>query len=253
MSFASKRRFDLVEVTLVAFLAVLATGLLARLVPRDDTTAEAQALARRYGPAHFSQHEEEWAIRDYFQDKRNGFFVDVGANDYKLFSNTYYLESKLGWSGLAIEPQREYEKGYLANRPRTRFLSFFVDATSNAEAKLFISSTTHLVSSAERDFTARWGGTLKETTVPTITLDDLLDHERVRGIDLLSVDVELHEPQALAGLDIERFRPSLVCIEAHPEVRQAILDYFARHRYVIVGRYLRSDTDNLYFAPLNVR
>jgi hypothetical protein len=54
----------------------------------------------------------------------------------------------------------------------------------------------------------------------------------------------------LAGFDIDRFQPTFVCIEAHPEVRQAILDYFAEHRYVLVGKYLRIDQKNLYFSPL---
>jgi hypothetical protein len=48
---------------------------------------------------------------------------------------------------------------------------------------------------------------------------------------------------------VERFRPALVCIEAHPEVRQQILDYFAAHRYVVVGKYLRIDEANIYFTP----
>jgi hypothetical protein len=33
-------------------------------------------------------------------------------------------------------------------------------------------------------------------------------------------------------------------------VRQAILDYFARHRYVAVGKYIWVDRENLYFMPL---
>ena len=41
------------------------------------------------------------------------------------------------------------------------------------------------------------------------------------------MDIELAEPAALAGLDIRRFRPGLVVVEAHPQVRQKILDYFA--------------------------
>ena len=36
-------------------------------------------------------------------------------------------------------------------------------------------------------------------------------------------------------------------------MRQQILDYFARHRYVVVGQYLRVDTQNLYFEPLSRR
>ena len=65
----------------------------------------------------------------------------------------------------------------------------------------------------------------------------------------MSMDIELAEPKALAGFDIERFTPRLVVVEAHPEVRQQLLDYFAQHRYRVVGRYLRADPDNLWFAP----
>ena len=106
-----------------------------------------------------------------------------------------------------------------------------------------------LVTSANKSFTERYGADTKEITAATITLNDLLDHEHVSRIDFLTMDIELWEPKALAGFDVERFRPSLVCIEAHPEVRQQILDYFARHHYVVVGRYLRADSQNLYFMP----
>ena len=49
---------------------------------------------------------------------------------------------------------------------------------------------------------------------------------------------------------MQRFQPALVCIEAHPEVRQQILDYFAQRNYVVIGKYLRADPQNLYFRPL---
>jgi len=86
-------------------------------------------------------------------------------------------------------------------------------------------------------------------TSPTITLTELLDKEGLRKIDFVSMDIELAEPKALAGFDIERFRPRLLCIESHVEVRQPILDYFAKHGYVVDGRYLRADVRNLWFVP----
>ena len=68
-------------------------------------------------------------------------------------------------------------------------------------------------------------------------------------MDLLNLDIELAEPKALAGFDIERWKPELVCVEAHQYVRQQILDYMHAHRYVLVGKYLRVDGMNLYFMP----
>ena len=84
------------------------------------------------------------------------------------------------------------------------------------------------------------GWELRRTLAPTA---------QVTAVDFLTIDIELWEPKALAGFDVERFKPALVCIEAHPQVRQQILDYFALHSYTVVGRYLRADAQNLYFMP----
>lgn len=244
---ARKRlRFTLLEVLLIA--AFVGVGVWFFFERRLDP--DARELAAVYGPERNSEHFEEWIIRDFFQDRRGGFFLDVGASHYQTYSNTYYLERFLGWSGIAIEPLVYFEPEYRQHRPATRFRAFFVSDVSNSEATMYLLTGHPMVSSSDRSFTERYGSNAEELTVPTITLNDLLDAERVERIDFMSMDIELHEPKALAGFDIRRFKPALVCIEAHPEVRQAIIDYFTRHGYAVVGKYLRADEHNLYFAPL---
>jgi hypothetical protein len=93
------------------------------------------------------------------------------------------------------------------------------------------------------------GGDITDVEVPTITLNDLLRREGIERFDLLVMDIELAEPRALAGFDIDRYRPRLACIESHPQNRQTILNYFTDHGYVLVGKYLRMDAQNLYFGP----
>jgi FkbM family methyltransferase len=56
----------------------------------------------------------------------------------------------------------------------------------------------------------------RTTKVQTITLDRLLTAEKVERLDFLTMDIETYEPQALAGFDIERYRPSLVCPPISP-------------------------------------
>jgi FkbM family methyltransferase len=214
-----------------------------------QSAVEMEPLRERYGPGHYTEREEEWMIRDYFQDRRNGFFVDVGANHYRSASKTFYLESELGWSGLAVEPQAKFAEEYAKFRPRTKFLSFFVSDVSNETARLYIINKASMVASSNKEFVEKFGVPDEARDVPTITLTDMLDAEGVRRIDFLSMDIELHEPQALKGFDIDRFKPSLVCIEALLPVRQQILDYFADHGYVIVGKYVWTDLENFYFAP----
>jgi FkbM family methyltransferase len=257
-------RFGPVEVVLIGLLGV-AVGVVAaattvpRLLDERHIVPEATPFREAYGPDRNSQHGEEWIIRDFFQDRRGGFFVDVGANHYMDYSNTYFLEVQLGWEGIAIEPMVEFQADYASFRPRTRFRPFFVSDVSDQQARLYTLKSAPLVSSGVEQFTTKAnedlhvGEEVDSREVPTITLDDLLAAEGVERIDFLSMDIELWEPKALAGFDVERFRPALVCIEANAEVRQQIIDYFTRHDYAVLGRYLRADIWNLYFAPMGTR
>jgi FkbM family methyltransferase len=249
---AMSRRFslDLVEVCLLAAFVLFVVTLTIQYRQQVLPHPEARPLRALYGESRYSSHAEEWIIRDFFKNRRAGFFVDVGAGDYRTHSNTFYLDTELGWSGIAIDALGDFATGYTEHRPRTRFRQFFVSDTSDETAVLYMVRSDTLVSSGNREFTARHGDIANSLTVPTVTLNELLDHEGVQQIDFLSMDIELWEPKALAGFDIARFRPELVCIEAHPEVRQQILDYFTRHGYVVDGRYLRADVWNLYFRPV---
>jgi FkbM family methyltransferase len=252
-------RFSPVQMIVACLLCLGVAGSAARYRYRTTSPTvieypahpESQALKEKYGPHRNSYSEEEWCIRDFFNDRREGFFVDVGANDYKVTSNTYYLDTVLNWKGIAIEPQRQFEADYIKFRPRTKFLSFFVSDTSNQLAKMYVLKKDTLIASGNRGFTEQHGEKASEIEVPTITLNDLLGSEGVKKIDFLSMDIEQWEPKALAGFDVERFRPELVCIEAQLQVRQQIIDYFARHHYTVVGKYLRADVNNLYFTPLS--
>jgi len=247
-------RFDVFELTLLVAFALMLAGawVIARrsspVRPGPDAWALAQ-LAERYGPGRYSRNAEEWIIRDFFEDRRGGVFLDVGANHYRHESNTYYLESQLGWTGVAVEPLTEFEADYKQHRPGTRFRAFFASDASNQRARMFYLDHNSLVTSATKDFTSReGGGTPTEIDAPTITLDDLLQHEKIDRVDFLSMDIELAEPKALAGFDIQRFAPALVCIEAHRELRQWLLNYFHDRGYVSIGKYMGADALNLYFA-----
>src|SRR5215210_5755636 len=150
------KRFDLWELCLIVALAGFCGWLFVSTRP-EPLHPEALPLERAYGPAHNSENEEEWIIKDFFAGRRDGFFLDVGASHYRINSNTYFLEHDWGWSGLAVEPFTHFEADYLANRPRTRFLPFFVSDVSGEEAKMYTFGPNFLASSTEKTFVERFG------------------------------------------------------------------------------------------------
>jgi FkbM family methyltransferase len=197
----------------------------------------------------YSQFDEELVIRDFFQDRRNGFFLDIGAADPDVNNTTYYLEKHLGWRGIAVDAVVDYAVLWQMKRPRTPFYQFYVTDHSNT-VETFYKAGVRTLSSNQKD--RMWGDAKLdqvETQVPTITLTKLLDDHQVVDLDLLSMDIEESEPAALAGFDIERFRPELVCVEAVERIRPQLLAYFDAHGYERIERYAEHDLVNWYFAP----
>jgi FkbM family methyltransferase len=240
-------RFDGVELLLISIMVAIATASVT-LVRSPAGFDDEQPYRERYGGRRYSANAEEWIIRDFFQDRRAGVFVDVGANHFQNNSNTYFLEQHLGWSGLAIDAQREFSAGYKAHRPRTIFISAFVSDRSGT-VPLYVPKRYPALASATRESVDALDDVAEVREVPTTTLDAILEGAGIRRFDFLSMDIELAEPKALAGFDIGTYQPSLVCIEAHPPVRQALINYFAKHAYVVVGKYWLVDRWNMYFTP----
>jgi len=262
-------RIGIASLLLVAAALPLACG-----NDRDAATAEMDkvhaviaSVRERIGAApgregilaekrRYSVFDEELIIRHFFQDRRGGVFLDVGCAWPLRSSNTAYLEKHLGWTGIAIDALPEYGPEWARERPGSKFFAYLVTDRSGVEETFYRSATPGL-SSTNRELAAgqTFGARLetREVRVPTITLDDLLDREGVTKIDLLAMDIEGHEPKALAGFDIDRFRPELVVVE-RPVVpaddgRDEVYRYFEDHGYELLERYEPFDPVNRYFAP----
>jgi len=192
----------------------------------------------------YSFGSEELIIRDFFQDRREGLFVDVGCAWPIKNSNTYYLEKHLGWSGIGVDALPDYAKGWAQRRPKSTFLNFLITDRSDAE-ETFYKAFIWGLSTAEPDIASKLKAT-DEIEVPGITLDDLFERYGVTKIDLLSIDVEWHQEQVLAGFDLERWRPELVCIEDDGGFS---VPWFKERGYAPIARYRARDIVNWYFAP----
>jgi FkbM family methyltransferase len=204
----------------------------------------------------YSQGKEETIIRDFFQDRREGFFLDVGSAHFQRHSTTYYLERHLDWSGIAVDALPDWAPGYARHRPRTRFFQYIVtDHAGTVDVFYRVPGTLELSSTIEDRVVDGRVAEAQELRIPTITLDALLEREGVERIDLLSVDIERGAPKALAAFDIQRFRPALVCIEAGAgaDYRKALRRWFEEQGYERIAAYGPHDWVNWYFRPVGSR
>jgi FkbM family methyltransferase len=201
--------------------------------------------------SRYSFANEEVITRDFFHDKREGVFLDVGAFHYRMVSSTYYLEKHLDWSGIAVDALAEFALGYIENRPRTRFFNFLVTDHSGTVESFYRVPGAHTgLSTKNPNWLQSWLKSFgkrhpdavdaieqkQEIWVMTITLNDLLEKNGVSKIDFLSMNIEGAEMKALAGFDIERFSPELALIECLGNEKR-LMRYFTSRGYVIADEY----------------
>lgn len=233
---------------MVAFLAPVCVQVGATLAPASSAAARARNIVETEKNL-YSREKEELIIRDFFQDRQGGVFLDVGAWHPIQASNTYYLEHHLGWTGVAIDALQEMAPRWKRHRPGSRFLNYIVTDQAGALKPFFRVEFTD-ISAVTKPKRGPGGKPVASTAimVPTITLTKALDDQGIKKIDLLSMDIEGSEMPALAGFDIDRFRPELACVESKPQNREALLAYFKSHGYHRIDKYLKYDTANWYFT-----
>ncbi len=199
--------------------------------------------------SRYSLFLEELIIRDFFQDRKDGFFVDVGCAWPVKASNTYYLEKHLGWTGIGIDALPDYARGWREKRPGSRFFAVLI-SDRVADGMPFFKSRGLGLSSVSREIASgKSFGSYdepEEIEVPMTTLDALLDQEGVEQVDLLAMDIEGHEAAALRGFDIDRFQPELIVVEGRD---REVFAYLVAHGYRQLARYLPLDQINSYFRP----
>ena len=165
-----------------------------------------------------------------------GTFVEAGAHDGYTQSNTYFLERFRGWSGVLIEPIPELSALCSRRRRRSKVLGCALvgDDFHGSQVTLhfgdLMSTTGDRAHAAEGLATA--GRSAYEVEVPARTLTAALTEAASPPVDLMVLDLEGHELDALSGLDMDRYAPRYLLLEAlEPEVQKPQFDQMLAARY----------------------
>jgi FkbM family methyltransferase len=176
-------------------------------------------LFNRLGPsAVFPYEQERLLLQNYFDHVTSGYFVEVGANDPERDSQTWRLEQR-GWTGVLIEPLPELA-ARLRERRRSLVYEIACSSPHNSGKTMRLRMAglqmagTH--SSLDPDFFVPGTSNSGEIEVKAMTLDEILfEAQAPHPIDFLSIDVEGHETEVLAGVTLSHWRPRLILIEDH--------------------------------------
>ena len=161
-------------------------------------------------------NNEDTAVLNYFKDRKNGFYVDVGCY-HPIHRNNTHLLHKQNWSGINIDTSQFSIDLFNYMRPKDLNYNCAI-SDKNENIKLFYQKELSQLSTTEKgQAESVFQGNIKEKEMRAFTLDEVLNRDRYKKskIDFLDNDVEGADLKVLKGLSFDKFKPELICIEIH--------------------------------------
>jgi FkbM family methyltransferase len=224
-----------------ALLLAQQRGQLHMLPPGDANTPPSQPIHTSYERARarsMSQLGQDMWILERTAYKRGGYFVEFGAADGVLLSNTHLLEHEFGWQGLCAEPNPKLFDKLRQNRQCT-VSEACIAAESGLEVEfVFADAYGTMVDYANYDSHAAKRDAYRRSgevgRVITVSLQDfLVRYGAPNVIDYLSIDTEGSEYDILRTFPFERWRINHITVEHNFTPRRADI------RSLLAGRGYR--------------
>jgi FkbM family methyltransferase len=203
----------------------------------------------RYGRTSYAQTGEDMILNWLFPSNK-GFYVEVGCNHPKAYSNTFNLY-KRGWNGLCIDANKNLILEY--KRFRRNDISVCAAISNHKRKAIFTEFFDSFISSLELEHVVKWEKKKpikQRRTLITRTLNDVLyEFNAPKCFDLLSIDVEGHDYEVLLSINLNRYTPKFILIEMHKfdisnPSSNKIYNYLISMNYVMIGYLVM----NGYFA-----
>lgn len=161
----------------------------------------------------YAQNFEDVLLWRALKHVRNGFYIDVGANDPISDSVTRsFYES--GWEGINIEPTQRWHNELVKHRPRDINLHLAA-GEQNGHITLYEIAdsglSTTIKSIAEKH---KVKNSVEEISCKIKTLEDICNGLNVSEVHFLKIDVEGAEKEVLKGANFKSIRPWIVVVES---------------------------------------
>lgn len=192
----------------------------------------------------YAQNFEDVLLWRALHDVAVGYYVDVGAFHPEIDSVTKWFYDQ-GWNGINIEPVPDLFALLEGARPRDRNVRAAAGAASGTAPLYVPRNSPGLSSLSPSPPEGTDPSAVESLMVEVCTLNELLEPHGNNPIHFLKIDAEGSERNVLSGIDLSRFRPWIVVVEATaPQSSRRISDNWE-------DLLLEHDYRRVYFDGLN--
>jgi FkbM family methyltransferase len=166
---------------------------------------------------NYSQLNQDLEVLKFYNNKKGGFFIEIGASDGIELSNTYLLEKNYNWTGICVEPIPSRFELLCKNRPNSLCCDRAVYNKSGKSVIFDIANNYDLlsgISSRIDSHKPEVDCNKTQIIVNTISFNRLLEkYKAPLFIDYLSLDTEGSELEILKSVNLKKYTFGLIDVE----------------------------------------
>ena len=185
----------------------------------------------------YSMFGEDLKIKNFFKNKKKGFYVDIGCYHPTHINNTYLLYKK-GWNGINIDVSQFSIDLFKFMRPDDLNYKCAVSETKKKVNLYYQKEHSQLTSINKLTAKKFIKGRLKKKIINSFSLEEILSWGKYKDyeIDFLDVDVEGADLQVLKGLNFSKRKPKLICVEIHQKnfKKHKIYRFLIKKKYKLI-------------------
>ena len=196
-----------------------------------------------YLKSSYSQFNEDSFLKEYFKNKKKGFFIDIGCHHPFKANNTFLLY-KSGWSGINIDLNKISIDLFDIVKPRDINICA---AISNKEGiiEYYLPNNNPLSSeiTTNKNFSKILknihGNKYQTFKTKSITWQSIEKQYNtlLESVDILKIDIEGSDLEVLETIDLNKLNPELLMIEASTldvSERNKVISYLKFKNYKIL-------------------
>jgi len=175
--------------------------------------ADPSHYSQPYAPYYSQCGQDKYLNETIFKGKKNGVFVEIGAHDGISYSNSYYFEKYLNWTGICIEPHPQRFQELKENRTCHCYQGCVSDTKGIAQFLMVMGypeMLSGLIDKYDKRHLARIskeikqrGGSKQLIEVKCIQFNELMKKYNTNSVDFVSIDTEGGEEEILKSIDFE--------------------------------------------------
>ena len=169
----------------------------------------------KYSKKSYSLSNVDLVIERIFKNKNNGVFIDVGCNHPIKYNNTYLLY-KEGWSGINIDFDKTSIDQFKKLRKRDENIQMLVTSYDNEEKELYFYHDRSAINTLSKELAENRDKKYKEIKkIKGSSLNSIITNSKFKDskINLLSIDIENYEYEALKNFNFNKFNIDMIVTE----------------------------------------